>query len=303
MHEKIRHGPQDRLRFIEFRLYWEGSLGRKDLTEHFEISAQQASADLAAYRQAAESNIKYDSGRKRFVPTPDFRPIYFVPSSEEYLAQLSLLADETLPAHYDWLGQIPDYAVAPRIRRRTEPATVRAMVAAIRGRHSLIVNYQSLSTPTPTHRRIAPHAIVSDGHRWHARAWCFLRERFSDFVLARITEIYGDTPGSVDAGADVEWQTYVTLRIGPHPGLDEDQRRTIEMDFGMEDGPIEVTTRLTLAYYLERRLYLDLDASQIPAARQQIVLLNRDELEKIRADVREHLQVPTLTSDQEPFRS
>lgn len=220
-----------------------------------------------------------------------------MPSSEEYLAQLGLLADESLPSHDDWLGHVPDYAAVPRIRRRTEPTTVRAIVAAIRGRTSLLVNYQSLSTATPTHRQIAPHAIVFDGNRWHTRAWCFLRERFSDFVLARITVVHGDMPGTIDAEADIEWQTQFTLRIGPHPGLSEEQRRTIEMDFGMENGTIEVTTSLTLAYYFERRLNLDLDANQIPASRQQIVLLNRDELENVRARVRRQLEVAIPTSD------
>lgn len=53
------------------------------------------------------------------------------------LAQLGLLAYQSLPSGDDWLGQSLGYAVVSRILHRTEPTTMRAVVAAMRGRASL----------------------------------------------------------------------------------------------------------------------------------------------------------------------
>ncbi len=68
------------------------------------------------------------------------------------------------------------------------------------------------------------------------------------------------------------------LEIGPHPDLSDNQRRAIEMDYGMESGRAQIAVRRALLFYALKRLGLDTD----PAARrpqdQQIVLLNRDEV-------------------------
>jgi hypothetical protein len=50
----------------------------------------------------------------------------------------------------------------------------------------------------------------------------------------------------------------------------------------MKNGFTEIFTRACLSYYVERRLSLDLDPNIAPPARLQIVLLNRQELEKAR---------------------
>ena len=46
-------GQAQRLEFIEFRLYWEGKLNRRDLIDFFGISTPQASLDLARYMEFA----------------------------------------------------------------------------------------------------------------------------------------------------------------------------------------------------------------------------------------------------------
>ena len=68
------------------------------------------------------------------------------------------------------------------------------------------------------------------------------------------------------------------LRVAPHPDLSTNQKRVIELDYGMTDGRISIPVRRALLYYALKRLGLDTD----PAARrpqdQQIVLVNREEL-------------------------
>jgi long-chain acyl-CoA synthetase len=99
-----------------------------------------------------------------------------------------------------------------------------------------------------------------------------------DFLLSRIVEVGGQGPVTSDPGADDAWQTEAVLEIGPHPDLSDNQRRAIEMDYGMEGGHAQIAVRRALLFYALKRLGLDTD----PAARrpqdQQIILLNRAEV-------------------------
>ena len=49
----LKWGVERRLEFIEFRLFWEGSINRADLVEFFGVSVPQASKDLALYQERA----------------------------------------------------------------------------------------------------------------------------------------------------------------------------------------------------------------------------------------------------------
>lgn len=274
-----------RLEFIDFRLFWEGHINRGDLVRFFGISVPQASADLSQYQLEAEGNIEYDKTAKTYRATSRFKPVFFTPSADLYLAQLRLLASGLLTEEEAWVAQLPAYSIVPILRRRLEAKTIRNILDAIRTKSSLEVHYQSFSHLEPRWRRITPHALGFDGFRWHARVWCHNHEDFRDFVLSRILAVRGAKPSDIDPATDVGWHREVTLKIGPHPDLKGGQRLAIELDYGMKDGVVEVTTRVCLSYYLERQFGLDLDPGKVSAARQQIVLLNRKELEAARKQV------------------
>lgn len=184
-----------------------------------------------------------------------------------------------------WVARPPAFSIVPILRRRIGVKTLRVILDAIRTNSSVEVNYQSFSAPEPSWRRIAPHALGFDGFRWHARAWCFNHHDFRDFVPSRILSIRATKPSDIDPTTDVGWHREVTLKFGPHPALKGGQRREIELDYGKENGVVEVKTRLCLAYYFERQLGLDLDPAKVPPPRQQIVLLNRDEIAAARKEM------------------
>lgn len=277
---RMRWSTEQRLEFIEFRLFWEGQVNRGDLVTRFGISTPQASMDLARYDAAAPGNLLYDSSRRTYVAGPRFAPRFYEPSARQYLAELRALADESSTRSGSWLGLIPEFGVVPLVRRKLDAAVLRQVLLSIRGKEAMKVKYQSLSSTEPEWRWITPHALGFDGSRWHARAWCHKNGAFRDFVLARYLEIGERTPHTFDTQLDLEWQREVTLRIGSHPKLGEGRRRVIELDYGMDDGVLEVRTRLSLRYYLERNLCLDDDASKnLSPTRVQIALLNRDELD------------------------
>jgi len=64
---ELRWGIEQRLEFIEFRLFWEGHVNRSDLMEQFGLSVNQASADLNRYIGFAPDNMVYDRSARTYV--------------------------------------------------------------------------------------------------------------------------------------------------------------------------------------------------------------------------------------------
>lgn len=281
-----RWSVEQRLEFIEFRLYWDGRVNRADLVDFFGISVPQASADLSRYQETAPKNIVYDKSAKAYVTGPRFKPTFFTPSADRYMAQLRLLAAGLVTEDETWLADPPPFSVVPLLRRRLDPDLLRLLLGAIRTRTVLQVTYQSFSSPEPKRRNLAPHAFGFDGFRWHVRAWCYNSASFRDFVVARILEAAPDGPSEVDPTGDEGWRREVTLRFAPHPQMEPGLRRAIELEFGMEDGCTQIATKACLAYYMIRQMGLDGEVSAVSARRQQLVLLNRGEVEAAVSDAR-----------------
>ena len=275
---ELRWGVAQRLEFIEFRLFWEGHVNRSDLMEQFGLSVNQASADLNRYIGFVPDNMVYDKSARTYVRGPDYIPKFLKPDASRYLAQLRSLADGILDSDDTWIAELPSYDAAPTPVRGVNPVTLRSVVGAIRRSEAIEVKYQSLSRPEPLWRWVAPHAIGFDGFRWHTRAFCLTDETFKDFLFSRIIQTRGVQPSEITDAADIDWQEYVTLEIGPHPELSESQKKVIALDYGMRGGTAKIKVRRALLYYSLKRLGLDTD----PAARrpqdQQIVLLNSEAL-------------------------
>lgn len=282
--DALRWSNRQRFNFLEQRIYWDGQLNRSDLVDRFAISIPQASADIARYTEYAPGNIIYDKSLKAYLPTDAFVPQFMQPDARKYLTQLLLMADQALAPEESWLGVVPQHDAIARVRRRLDATTLRPIVLAIHRRSALQVLYQSMSSPEPRLRWIAPHALAFDGARWHARSWCYNKSMFNDFVLARILSISGEKESGVDSSLDGGWHEHVTLQLGPNPRLSQAQRLAIERDYGMENGSISISMRLCLTYYFERQLDLDLPDDLLPPTRKQVVLLNRDEIESLRSE-------------------
>lgn len=267
-----------RYEFMEFRLYWQGHINRSDLMEAFGISVQQASKDFANYIEGRKSNLTYDKRLRTYLRGKNFKPRYFQPDAAEYFAQLQAVEHGLVPEAQSWISLFPGYAATPVPARGVDPQVLRDVLAAIRDVTALKITYQSMSRPEPSARWIEPHALAFDGFRWHARAFCQNDQVFKDFLLSRIVEVGEQGPATAEPSADEAWRTEIVLEIGPHPDLSDNQRRAIEMDYGMDEGRAQIAVRRALLFYALKRLGLDTD----PAARrpqdQQIVLLNRDEV-------------------------
>jgi hypothetical protein len=267
-----------RFEFMEFRIFWEEKLNRKDLMEFFEISVPQASADLSRYQEQAPGNIAYDKKAKCYVATPEFSPQFLKPDSSQYLAQLRSISVGILAEQESWIPNLPSYDVLPLPRRDIDPKRLQTVLRAIRKKKALKIRYQSLSRPEPMLRWITPHAIGFDGYRWHARAFCHIDEMYKDFLFARILDIKEDKDHEIGPIADYDWHEKVEVCIGPNPGLKEDQQRVVATDYGMEGGELLIMVRRAFLFYFLKQLGLQNEGSIRSPEEQHIVLINRDEI-------------------------
>lgn len=275
-----RWSQDRRLEFIDFRLRWDGRINRGDLMEFFGISVPQASLDIAKYTELAPSNLAYDRSSRVYVSTPQFVPLYSSSDPDRFLNELLAQAAGLHSDLTSFLGWAPPVATVPSPGRTFRTEVLVGLLRAIREGCAVRVLYQSMSRPQPVWRMISPHALAHDGFRWHARAYCRTRERFLDFVLARMLDVDGFEEAGAKADEDRGWHTLVPLVLVPHPKLSVSHRRAIELDYGMREGQVVFQCRRAFLFYALRHLRLDLEGSAKPEE-QQITLKNRAEVDAL----------------------
>lgn len=262
-----------RLQFIEFRLLWEGHVNRSDLIEAFSISVPQSTLDFREYLERAPGNMDYDKRRRHYFPTTTFKPVFISDSAEGYLSQLVAMGiSGKEQSHPGLIGATPSFDILPSPERRVDRDTLQQLLRVIRENSSLEIHYQSLSSQSPGWRRLTPHALASDGLRWHVRAFCHTKKQFRDFVLGRIMGMRGEEPSEVLGTSDAEWNEIVKVTIAPNPSLTEDQQKIIERDYAMKRGKAVIAVRRALLFYLKRRLGIDEGMEKSPAAQQVVIV-------------------------------
>jgi hypothetical protein len=277
----VRWGVEQRLEFIEFRLFWEGSINRADIVDFFGVSVPQASKDLTLYQERAPGNVEYDTRAKRYVAAEKFVLRFIDPDPYVYLAQLRSVAEGTVPAHDSWIATLPMADVALTPKRDIGMEVLRRILDAVREGVSVDIFYQSMNRvrPDPIWRRITPHAFGYDGFRWHTRAYCHLEHKFKDFLLPRILEVGDKGEPGATGEQDWLWSNYFDVLVGPHPDLTVSQQKVVAKDYGFEHGNGVLSVRYAMLFYVLKRLGLLSDAAKQSARTQHIVTINRKETE------------------------
>ncbi len=273
-------GVRKRLEFIEFRLFWEEKINRADLLSVFGISIPQASLDFSKYQEMAPGNMNYDKKKKFYYASPDFKPIFITPSSEQYLLRyLSVCMGITQPQK-SFFSFIPPIDMVPLPWRRVEPDILKGVLHAIRLKKAIKIKYQSLTSYEKLVRWISPHALGFDGYRWHCRAYCYIDNFFKDFILGRFLQIIEEKDSEINPKDDKGWESFITVKIGPNPEFKETHRKIIEYEYGMINGEAFIQVRCAMLFYLLNRLGLDMRDEDKILQNRHIILLNREEIQK-----------------------
>lgn len=247
-----RYAYEARQRFLDGLLFWEGRVNRRDLIDTFRVSQPQAALDLKAYLAALPpGQVIYDTRHRRYEASATFQPIFGTPSIDSWLERSRQhgLAIEVLPS----------------LDRPLNAGLMAQLYRAIRDRKTVRIAYQTMRRASAEDRAITPTAFVSDGQRWHIRAYCHRREAYRDFVLSRIAlpadQVVADVKGA-ELPLDAEWFSWVTLKLAPAAYLEESQKRAVCWDYGI-DGELSVTVRRALEFYAMRRWGLDRPESRL----------------------------------------
>ncbi|WP_444917027.1 transcriptional regulator [Microbulbifer sp. JMSA003] len=251
--EEISPHQKKRLAHIDFRLYFLGSIGRNHLVKRFGIKEAAATRDISLYREHAAKNIEYDGSAKLYRATDVFHPL-FNHKAESVLAALSQgIGDDSIS---DQQSFIP--CETPSQLSKPDLSILATLTKAIYNQKIVSIEYRSVSSGF-TKREIAPFCLVDNGLRWHIRAYDRRRERFTDFVITRITKpkILHDSKvlNNEEPQSDIQWNRIAELELVAHPKLDH--KETIEIDYGMTNGILNVNVRAAVAGYLLRRWNVD----------------------------------------------
>ena len=251
-----RYAYEARQRFLDGLLFWEGRVNRRDLIDTFRVSQPQAALDLKAYLAALPlGQVTYDNRHRRYEASATFEPLFGPPTVEPWLERSGLA------------GLTVD--VLPTLERPLDVGLMARLYRAIRDRKTVHVAYHTMRRGTAEDRSITPTAFVSDGQRWHVRAYCHLREDYRDFVLSRIAMTSNQATGHAAAHLplDTDWGSWVTLTLAPAAHLEEAQKRAVCWDYGI-DGELSVTVRRALEFYAMRRWGLNRPESRLSIVRR-----------------------------------
>lgn len=255
--QALSQTQRERLAFIEFRLYFLGDVSRADIMRRFGLAPAGATRDFALYKELFPSNLRLDGVTKTYLITDDFVPA-FDHSLERVLTALSQgFGDGLGPATGPLIScEVPDSLNHPKLK------VLAPITRAIRRQRPVHIIYTSKSSGR-TERTIVPFTMVTDGLRWHVRAYDRYRQKFIDLVISRIdhaVELVDEKVGDHERSSqDIQWNRVVELELVPHPGREYPE--IAEKDYDMQDGVLCLKVRAAMAGYILRHWHVDCSAN------------------------------------------
>ncbi len=282
MLDDIKWATRQRLQYIELMAFYTGIVTRSDVARAFGISDAAATKDLKNYGDIAPENLTYKHTVFGFVPGPEFKEVFADLSPVVVLPILEAnLTTAGGPIQNEPVFGIPTESLSLP-NRLPEKAVLSQITRAIHNKKKLIVSYRSLSKRDSKEKRIIePHSLVNTGFRWHVRAYNEDTFDFRDFVLSRFVSAEClDNDAESSAQYDDDWSEIISLKLSPHPNLDDKNRTSLLIDYGSNNDIIEIKIRRALIGYLLQQLSVDTtqDHSLNPN-KYQLIVLNRDEIE------------------------
>ena len=250
---EMTQSQRDRLAFIELRLRFVGEIRRQDLVARFGIQAAAATRDLGQYKEFGSRNLEYDPKGKVYVRSEWFHPVFDFPA-ERLLTWLSQGFGDGEPSRVRSLVTYEGTALSTRL----DLEMLSVLTRAIHKKTAVEISYRALSSGLTT-REIVPFAFADNGQRWHVRGYDRRSGDFRDFALTRIADarfVSGAVKEHETADQDIQWNRVAEIELVPHPA-NVQHPDTIEAEYGMESGVLQMRVRAAMAGYLMRRWNVD----------------------------------------------
>ena len=255
-HRKLskQSSQNERLRYVDLRLRFLGSVRRQDVVSRFGLGTAAATRDMAQYKDLAPENMVYQATDKSYARGEHFAPLFTWVTPNEVL---------------DFLGQAlghgTSFELAPLIpidltlvKSRIENDILATMTLAIKSKTALVIEYIS-SESGLTRQEILPHALADCGENHVVRAYDRKSKDFQDFALGRIKHAspkIGPVFEQERPAQDIQWNNIVQLELVAHP-INVTHPEALEAEFEMVQGILCVQVRAALAGYLLKRMSVD----------------------------------------------
>ncbi|PVZ72004.1 WYL domain-containing protein [Pelagibaculum spongiae] len=280
---EVTQAQRARLFYIDFRLFFYGTINRADLVARFGIKEAAASRDLSLYKEIAPKNIEYDTKGKSYIQRQSenikccFAPLFEYTANQTLASLLHGFGDDFLGVQEPLIP-----CISPVLLNAPDLQSLALITKAIYQKKILKITYHSLTSGL-SQKEITPFALINNGLHWHVRGYDRSQKRFADFVINRIElpQLIDKTPSKDQTKtADDQWNKIVELRIQAHPKLEHP--KTIEHEYAMQNGELKIEVRAAIAGYVLR--YWNVDCSDQPnssLAGFHLWLANKDALKRL----------------------
>ncbi|MFC4280750.1 WYL domain-containing protein [Thalassotalea piscium] len=290
--EQLSYAQQQRLAYIDFKLYFTGSVTRAEIVQHFKLGVSAATRDINLYKEHAPKNMAYDNKEKKYFLTNSFTPL-FKHDAKRTLVKLAHQISDGFDAIGSGEGCVEFPVEQPSQLNVPDINVIAKLTQAMVNGKAVSVIYTSLTSGSSA-RELVPHTIVDNGLRWHVRAYDRKTNSFRDFVLtrlAKVTVINNEPEVNEIKLQDEQWNTIMPLEIVPHP-KNVEYPTAIKMDYGMENGMLKLNVRAAMAGYLLRRWNVDCsDSASLSGPEYQLYLQNSQTLEMNQENGAENLAI------------
>lgn len=253
--KKINKNLEERLRFIELTLRLKGWCSRADLTKKFDISLSAATRDFREYKDLCPNNMIFNEVEKHYeINKDEFVPHFPI----SFKTAIGFIRNST-NARTIGLSEFDSIQAPPRLSEPDLDVLLK-ITRAILGNTIIKTEYFSVDNGF-SQKKLAPHALIDNGLRWHVRAYDYEKGRFADFVLTRFKNVQ-ETNIKVEKNEsrtqDSQWNRIVRLELVPHPNpMNVHCPETLLHDFNMENGVKVVEVRAAVAGYWLRLWNID----------------------------------------------
>lgn len=277
-----------RLAFIDFKVFYTGTLSRIDIMNEFDVSEITSSRVIAEYKNVRPGNISYDNKSKKFeLNESDYNPLV------DYNAKdaLRMLAKGFEKNNLIRGRGVISYESIGFIQPPLDANFVATITRAISNGKKISCKYNSATSKNDSYRKLSPLVILFDGRNWIFRAYHEDSKddvKYKNFNFSRVIDVLSnDELVEYENGLayDDLWNMTLPVEIEINHSFSDVQKDEVRRDFGIKDGSdkILMTERAAFIWIILNQWMVHYDKSKKMTDNHKFCLKNAEMLKAYKA--------------------
>ncbi|EOX3829319.1 WYL domain-containing protein [Vibrio parahaemolyticus] len=281
-HKHVKsHAKAERLAFIDFKVRFEGSINRSDISKEFGVSETISSKDISLYRKLT-GGTNLVPNRTNIIQLDTYKPL------------IDIKAHNALDMLFEGFcrNRLEEQQSENYMRAchpcDLNPDQVSTVTRAIYQKTRISIRYVSANSNKRTERILEPIGAYYDGLNWVFRALDISsdseKQIYKSFHFSRIIGVAPlDKKSTASIIKDTKWNAIVPMQLELHPELSELEKEAYRKDFGMGESENEliVANSLVISWSLIERWHIDTNIKPLPINRFIFHLKNAQTLRSI----------------------